>query len=241
MDNGNRSNASPIGEVLGTTSSPAARTNTRRLALGALLTALFVPANAIPIDAFIGGAGFITAGILLLPVIARLLRPREAVVMAVLAAMGLLMFQLSIVPVFGFFGLLVPVIAIVMGSLGSHRSYLFPASYVLLGALWYLNFSGGTLLWLAPYVIAIALSVAQQGGLFRGSQRTETVVHTLDATMCELVTLNIGSISLLHLSGGLWTVITPFMFLERSIAVIGGSSILFTLAKIRGPLRLEGL
>jgi hypothetical protein len=214
---------------------------TRGLALVAVLAALYVAANAVPIDAFIGGSGFITAGIILLPVMARLVRPREAVVLAVLAPLGLLAFQLSIIPVFGFFGLAIPALAILLGSLGSHRSHLIPAAYVIFGGVWYLLFSGGTLLWLAPYAVAVALSVGYEVKLLGRGGRWGTVVHTFDTTMCELVTMNILSVSLIHLPGGLWVIILPFMILERSVAVIGGSSVLLVLTRVKGPLKLEGL
>jgi hypothetical protein len=214
-------------------------TNTRGLALIAVFTALYVVASAIPIDAFIGGAGFITVAIILLPVMAKVLRPREAVVMGAIAGLGIYAFQLSVVPILGFFGLLVPSLAIVLGALGFHKSPLIPAAYVLFGMVWYILFSGGTAVWLAPYVLVVALSVALQAGALGKGMRLKTVVLVLDATMCELVTLNIGSISVLHLPGALWTVITPFMFLERTVAVVGGSSLLFALARVRGPLLAE--
>ncbi len=122
------------------------KSDTRRLALVALLGSLYVSANAIPIDAFIGGAGFITAGIIMLPVIAGLLRPKDAIVAAVLASIGLVAFQLSFIPIFGFYGLLVPTLAIAFGSLGFHRSLLYPSAHLVFGASWYVIFSGGTLL-----------------------------------------------------------------------------------------------
>jgi hypothetical protein len=229
-------------EVQGSGKEPSRTTNrTKGLALVAVLAALYVAANAIPIDVFIGGSGFITAGIVLLPIMARLVRPREAIVLAVLAPLGLLAFQLSVIPVFGFFGLAIPALAILLGSLGSHKSQLIPASYVAFGAVWYILFSGGTLLWLAPYLVAIALALGYETKLLKRNDRLQTVVHVLDTTMCELVTMNMLSISLLLLPGVLWTIILPFMILERSVAVIGGSSVLLVLARARGPLRLEGL
>jgi len=212
---------------------------TRRIALIALFTALYIAGNAIPIDAFIGGAGFITAGIILLPVMARLLKPKESVVIALIAPLGLYIFQLSIIPVFGFFGMLVPALALIFGSLGFHKSYLYPSSYIAFGAIWYILFSHGTLLWLLPYLVVIGLAVADRVRPFKVGQRLEVVLHSFDATMCELVTLNIGSISLLHLPGDLWTIITPFMLLERTVAVIGASSILLALIRVKGILRLE--
>jgi len=206
---------------------------TRRLSLIAALTALYIAGNTVPISAFVGGAGFITAGIILLPVIARLLRPREAVVAAVLASLGLFALQLSIIPVFGFYGMLVPALGITLGSLGFHKSYLYPSAYVAFGAFWYVAFARGTPLWLTPYFLVIGLAVADQAKHFEVGRRLDVVLHSLDTTMCELVTMNLGSISLLNLTGAIWTIITPFMFFERAVAVLGASSILLALGRAK--------
>ncbi len=211
---------------------------TRRLGLVAVFTALYIAASVVPIDAFIGGAGFITAGIILLPVVARLLKPWESLVFAVAAPVGLFALQLSVIPVFGFYGMLVPALAIVLGSLGHHKSYAYPTAYIVFGALWYTLFSNGTLLWLIPYLIAVGLVLANQVRPFKPGERLEVVFHSFLVTMCELVTLNIGSISILHLPGALWTVITPFMFLERSVAVFGAASVLLALIRVKGVLRM---
>lgn len=219
----------------------ASARRTRKLALAALFVSLYVAANSVPVDAFIGGAGFITAGIILLPAIAGLLRPREALVASILASIGLFAFQLSVVPIFGFYGLLIPTIGMTLGSLGFHKSLAFPSAYVIFGAAWYLFFSGGTPLWLAPYLIVIVLVVAKQAKLVRLGKRGDLVVYCFATTMCELVTMNIGSISLLHLPGQVWLIITPFMFLERTVAVVGSSSILVALLGLKGPLKLEGI
>lgn len=234
-----RSKDRPQDDSLPAESRYKVQEGTRRTALIALLAALFVVGNAIPLDAFVGGAGFITGGIILLPVMARLLRPKEAVVVAVLASVALFVFQLSIIPVFGYYGMLVPAIGIVLGSVGFHRSYLYPMSYVVFGALWYLLFSHGTLFWLLPYFIAIVMTVANQIRPFEPRKRLNVVLHSLDTTICELVTLNIGSISLLHLPGELWAIITPFMLLERALAVIGASSILLALIRVKNIIRVE--
>jgi hypothetical protein len=155
---------------------------TRRIALVSVLIALYIAANAVPIDAFIGGAGFITLGIILLPVIARLVRPRESLIVAVAAPLGLFALQLSIIPVFGFYGLLIPASAIVFGSLGFYRSYLIPAAYIAFGAVWYVEFSNGTLLWLLPYFLAIALAIANQIRPFALGGKIEVLVFSLLTT-----------------------------------------------------------
>lgn len=219
----------------------AVSSNTRRLALAALLVSLYVASNTVPIDAFIGGAGFITAGIVVLPVVAGLLKPRDALIAAFLASVGLLAFQLSIIPIFGFYGLLVPTTGIVLGSLGFHRSLAYPSAYIVFGALWYIFFSGGSGLWLVPYALAIGFVAVKQARFVKLGKKGDLAIYCFTATMCELVTMNIGSISLLHLPSQVWLVITPFMFAERTVAVIGSSSILLGLSRLKGPLKLEGI
>jgi hypothetical protein len=211
---------------------------TRRITLIAAFSALYIVGNTIPISAFIGGAGFITAGIILLPVIARLLKPKEAIVGAITIPLGLFVLQLSIIPIFGFYGFFIPASGIIFGSLGFYRSYLYPAGYVAFGALWYIIFANGTLLWLLPYFLIIIMTMMNQVRRFKVDDRLNVVLHSFNASMCELVTMSIGSISLLHLPRELWAIITPFMYLERAIAIIGASLILLALIRIKGILRL---
>ena len=211
---------------------------TRRLALVAVLTALYIAANAVPIDAFIGGAGFITAGIILLPVITRIVRPWESLIVAVVAPLGLFAFQLSVIPVFGFFGILIPASAIVIGSLGFYKSYLIPAAYIVFGGAWYLAFSDGTPLWLLPYFAAVFLAGLNLLRPFARGTKAEVILYSFLVTMCELVTMNIGSISVLQLPGNLWTIIAPFMFVERAVAVIGATSVLIALIRARSVLKV---
>lgn len=202
------------------------------------LTALYVAANAVPIDVFIGGVGFITLGIILLPVVTRLVPPRESLVVAAAAPLGLFAFQLSVIPVFGFYGIFIPASAIVIGSLGFYKSCLIPAGYIAFGAAWYVAFSNGTMYWLIPYFLAVALAVTNQIHPFVRGSKVEVLVFSFLVTMCELVTMNIGSISILQLPGNLWTIITPFMFLERTVAVVGATSVLIALIRVKSVLRV---
>lgn len=209
---------------------------TRRLSLAAALTAMYVGANLIPIDAFIGGAGFITAGIIILPVAARLLRPTEALVFAVIAPVGLLAFQLSLIPLFSFYGMLIPSVAVLLGSLGRRVSYAIPAAYVTFGAAWYLAFSGGTPLWLAPYVAILAFTLVNQVRPWARGTKLEVALGCGLTTMCEQVTMNIGSISVLGFHGIIWSVIAPFMFVERTVAVLGSSLVVLALIPLKDRL-----
>lgn len=161
--------------------------------------------------------------------------------MAILAPLGLFAFQLSMIPVFGFYGMLIPATAMILGSLGFHKSYLIPTAYVIFGLAWYVLFSGGTLFWLLPYLVLIGLALVNQVSRFVRGGKWEVLLHSLAVTMCELVTMNVGSISILHLPGGLWLLITPVMYFERIVAVVGSTVILLALIRVKNILRMEYL
>ncbi len=201
---------------------------TRDLTLSAAFAAVYVISTFLPVTVFIGGAAFITLEIVIIPLIAALLKPVPATISIVMGAVGMAIFQNGVYPVFGVLGLLVPIIATVLGSLAFHSRLgpVLPWAYVLIGAVYYLTYSkGGTLLWLAPYIIVIVslpLALTAKGN-------RSTVLLVLYTAMSEQVTLNILSIGVAGLVGGIWTIITPFMFLERTIATLGGTSLIVAL------------
>ena len=193
---------------------------TKELTLTATLAATFVVSTFLPVSAFIGGAALITSEILIVPVIAAVLRPVWAGIAATAGSLGMAFFQTGIFPVFGPLGLLIPVLATILGSIGFHYRWGPVASwgYVLAGATYYIVYSGGTPLWLAPYLlvlISLPLVLRMEGTHVTG-------FLTLYTTMSEQVTMNILSIALLGFVGGIWAIITPFMLLERAIATLGG-------------------
>jgi len=193
---------------------------TRDLTLTASLAATFVVSTFLPVSAFIGGAAFITVEIVMVPVIAAILRPVWASIAATAGSLSMAVFQTGIFPLFGPLGLLIPVLATILGSIGFHYRWGPVASggYVLTGATYYIVYSGGTPLWLAPYIlvlISLPLVLRMEGTHVTG-------FLTLYTTMSEQVTMNILSITLLGFVGGIWAIITPFMLLERAIATLGG-------------------
>ena len=204
--------------------------STRELTLSAALAAAFVVSTFFPVDAFIGGAGIITFEIILVPVIAFTLRPVPAAVTILIGSLGMSFLQRGITPVFGFLGILVPVVATVLGSVGFHYRFgpIIPWAYVLAGAVYYLGYSrGGTTFWLIPYIIVvISLPVA-----FSLKESRSIALLALYTTMAEQVSLNILSIGALGLVDGIWAIITPFMLLERTVATVGGYVIIVGLKR----------
>ena len=211
---------------------------TQELALASSLAALLAASTFIPLTPFIGGPGFITLAIVMLPIIAAILRPVPATATALVGALVMVVSpQLNLYTVFGFFGLLIPVIAVAAGSVAFHHKIgpVIPWAYVLTGAAYYLAYSqGGTLFWLVPYgLVVVSLPVA-----LRASGTLNIGLLALYTAMCEQVTMNVLSISLAHIVGPAWTAITPLMYLERTLATVGGATAIIALKSILGT-RIE--
>lgn len=185
-------------------------------------------ASAVPISSFIGGAGFVTLGEVFVPVMAVMLKPKAALLAGLVGTFVVYALQLATAPVYGPVSIVIPVAGIFLGSLAVHtRLGKFVAwAYVLFGAAFYAVFSGGTLAWLAPYIL-----VAVTLPLVLVVTRWRFPLLCLYASMCELATMTIASITLLSLHGPVWAVITPFMFFERSVATGGAILVLSGLKK----------
>ena len=196
---------------------------TAELTLAAGLAATYVITTFVPLTPFIGGPGFITLEIVMVPIIAALLRPIPALATVFVGSLGMALGQPSFYQVFGLPGLLVPLIAVGAGSIAFHYRLgpVIPWAYVLVGAVFYLGLSrGGTLFWLVPYFLVIISLPAS----FRLKDNPRIGLLTFYTAMTEQVTLNILSITLLSLTGPAWSVITPLMYLERTVATLGGAA-----------------
>ena len=205
-----------------------AQVTTIDLALTATLAAVYIISALFALTPFIGGPGFITLEIIMLPIIAYLLKPALATAAILVGVIGSTFFQIGFYQVFGLPGLLVPILAVLLGSVAFHYRWgpIAPWAYILAGAVYYLAFSkGGTPVWLAPYTLAIVLLPVALGK--RDPYRLG--ILALYTAMSEQVTLNILSISLLNLTGSFWIGVTPLMFIERTIATLGGFAVIIAL------------
>src|SRR5437879_3741279 len=81
---------------------------TAELTLAAGLAATYIITTFIPLTPFIGGPGFITLEIVMLPIIAALLRPIPALATVFVGSLGMVLGQPSFYQVFGLPGLLTP-------------------------------------------------------------------------------------------------------------------------------------
>src|SRR2546430_2198729 len=66
--------------------------------------------------------------------------------------------------------------------------------------------------------------IASLPAAFRLKNNPRIGLLTFYIAMTEQVTLNILSISILSLTGPVWSVITPLMYVERAIATLGGAA-----------------
>ena len=201
---------------------------TQDLTLSAALAAFYIVSTFIPVDAFIGGAAIISLEIVTVPVIASLLKPVPASATILVGSLGMAVFQTGTFPAFGIFALLVPIIATILGSFAFHYRYgsVLAWAYVLFGAIYYLTYSrGGTLFWLIPYIVVIvslplALTITGTRSI---------IIRAFYTAMTWQVTLNILSIGVAGLLDGFWSIVTPFMLLERTIATVGSVSLIIAL------------
>jgi len=137
------------------------KSETRQIALAALFGALYIAANWIPFSQYIGGAGFITASVVLVPVIAALLSPRYAIMAGLIGGLGINVFMTGYAMVMPWYSILIPAVAVGLGSYAFHESSkaLYPAAFLALEGLVYLFYYGfkATPLFLTHYVIGIIL------------------------------------------------------------------------------------
>src|SRR3989475_2889643 len=90
---------------------------TAELTLAAALAATYIITTFIPLTPFIGGPGFITPEIVMLPIIAALLRPIPALANVFVGSLRMAPWQPRFYQIFGLPGLLIPLVAVGGGSI----------------------------------------------------------------------------------------------------------------------------
>ena len=216
--------------------------NTRQVAMTAMWAAIYAVALLIPFSQFIGGAGFITLGIIMVPVFCKMLKPVSAMVAGVFGMVIAASVGAAIVPVYGLFSFIIPLTAGLLGSLAFHYRWGAVPGIIFLGlcSFLYATYSGGTLLWIVPYAVAMLAGIGtlvvynfkkQNSTTSKTSWLLITGFCIFLTTTIENATMNLGSIFILKLPGDLWTVITPVSMLERTIVWVLAFVILLGLWK----------
>jgi hypothetical protein len=193
------------------------RLRARELSLVAGLSALLIVASTVPPSAALGGLSFMSFGAILVPVIAWVLKPKEALVCSVVGSLGIYALQVGIAPVLGPFSLIVPFSGIFLGSLGFHYKFggVIPWAYILLGTA-YLGAMSRSILYITPYLGTVGVFL-----LLLRFARLRVPMLCLYSTTCELTTINLAAIFILKLPGLAWSLVALSLFLEGGLAAIG--------------------
>ena len=109
--------------------------DTRQVAMTAIWAAVYAVALLIPFSQFIGGAGFITLGIIMVPVFCKMLKPVSAMVAGVFGMVIAASIGAAIVPVYGLFSFVIPLTAGLLGSLAFHYRFGCRSRHHFLGNL----------------------------------------------------------------------------------------------------------
>lgn len=204
---------------------------TRTISMTSVLAALYIIANFIPFSQFIGGAAFVTFGVVFIPIMAFLLKPRYALMASIIAGLGISFFGIGLASVFPGYCILIVVVATTLGSLAFHERLFawFPAAFLLVEGIGYLLFYNfeATPFWLIHYSVGIVLSILAT----LSTLRIWKFGLIFSIAMCENAMMNIGSMLILGLPAFLWTIITPASIMERTIASIGAILIIGGLRK----------
>jgi hypothetical protein len=209
--------------------------NSREISMTAIMAAIYVITNLIPISQFIGAAVFIPLSIIFVPVMAYYLQPREALMSAAIGGLGSIFINPGGAAVFGVFAILTPAISVTLGSLGYvNRKYtLIPIGFLVLEFVFYVIWYGGKApyLWGTHYLIAVILA-----GIYFFTNKNNLLLIPAIA-MCENAMLNIYSLTIAGLPADLWGFILVPSMIERTIATIGAVLIIQGLNRSLPSLR----
>jgi hypothetical protein len=205
---------------------------TLRIAMIGVFAALYVVTGFVPISMFIGAPSFLALNIIIVPVIALLLAPFDALLTSLFG--GLLSFY--IIPsqaMFGPYSILLPVCGATFGSLVSHKG---KTGY--LSILFFLGASISAYLvvnYQFPYFVVPHLIAAVLCGLMLVTGKTSVKIKILIlafiTTMSEQGMMMILAVHLLGLPWPVFIGILPMMLYERLVATIGGALVIFGLMK----------
>jgi len=101
---------------------------------------------------------------------------------------------------------------------------------MMFGAISYVLYSGGTLLWLTLYGFAVILSP-----LTVKFKQLKIINCCVSTTISELIAMDVGNIFLMNFPDFLWMIILPFAVYERTLAVLGSMALIRGLKRYVGP------
>lgn len=197
-----------------------------------VFAALYAATSLIPISMFIGAPSFLALNLVITPIIAILLSPREALFASLFG--GIIAFYIApMQAMFGPYTILLPVAGATLGSLAYHKAKLgasIGVLYLVAAILAYLIKNYSFPYFIIPHSLAAVLALVS-------SFKSMTPLHVripmyiYVSTMCEQGMMMIYAVHLLGLPWEVFPGILPLMIYERLTATIGGALIVFALFK----------
>ena len=232
-------------ELLETTSE------TKRVAVGVILAALYAVLAVLPLSAFIGAASIISFAICIAPIFGIVLGPVRGfafgLIGAILATILLMVMPANLYLVIPTI-ILGPAIAGLFTGLMVHRKTKFgpliTALYFMAIIILFLIPRPGAWIFMTPYILALVVALALQ---FVGvgfdltkvgvTKYLQILPYTFVGAMLDHSMMAMGSVYILQLESGLFIGIFPLMVVERAIATILGAIVAWVvLTVLQGEL-----
>ena len=232
-------------ELLETTSE------TKRVAVGVILAALYAVLAVLPLSAFIGAASIISFAICIAPIFGIILGPVRGfafgLIGAILATILLMVMPANLYLVIPTI-ILGPAIAGLFTGLMVHRKTKFgpliTALYFMAIIILFLIPRPGAWIFMTPYILALVVALALQ---FVGvgfdltkvgvTKYLQILPYTFVGAMLDHSMMAMGSVYILQLESGLFIGIFPLMVVERAIATILGAIVAWVvLTVLQGEL-----
>jgi len=204
-----------------------------RVARIGVFSALYVVTSLIPISMFIGAPSFLSLNLVMIPTIAAILPPLEALFAAIFGGI----IALYLIPgqaMFGFLTILLPVAGATFGSLAfnKQKTGALAASIFLATAISaYMIKNYMFPYFIIPHTLAIILTSISALLNKRIPFHILLAQHAFISTMCEQGMMMIFAVHLLCLPWQAFIGILPLMIYERVIGTIGGTILIIALQR----------
>jgi hypothetical protein len=227
-------------ELLETTSE------TKRVAVGVILAALYAVLAVLPLSAFIGAASIISFAICIAPIFGIILGPVRGfafgLIGAILATILLMVMPANLYLVIPTI-ILGPAVAGLFTGLMVHRKTKFgpliTALYFAVIIILFLTPRPGAWIFMAPYILALVVALALQ---FVGvgfdltkvgaTKYLQILPYTFIGAMLDHSMMAMGSVYILQLEAGLFIGIFPLMIVERAVATVLGAIVAWVVLTI---------
>ncbi len=202
----------------------------RSISLIASLSAIYVICTLIPISPFIGGPSILTLNLIIVPLIALLLNPVEALFAAIIGSLvSMWMIPTALANIFGPSAVLLPTLGAFMGSFSKYRyGKLIVGVYLAFCIMAFTTAIPEFPFWVAPHALALILCLTAE---FIENEKIKTIIIAYVSTMCEQAIMMNLAVYQVQLPWQVFAVAFPFMIYERVLAAFGGFILYIALKK----------